>query len=49
MAKAIQFSRTGGPEVLEYVDVEVGEPVTAVQLAGTGLVLAGIYMLSLKK
>lgn len=26
MAKAIQFSRTGGPEVLEYVDVEVGEP-----------------------
>jgi len=26
MTKAIQFSRTGGPEVLEYVDVEVGEP-----------------------
>src|SRR3954469_24340685 len=26
MAKAIQFSRTGGPEVLEFVDVEVGEP-----------------------
>jgi NADPH2:quinone reductase len=26
MAKAIQFSRTGGPEVLEYVDVEVGAP-----------------------
>jgi NADPH2:quinone reductase len=26
MAKAIQFSRTGGPEVLEYNDVEVGEP-----------------------
>jgi NADPH2:quinone reductase len=26
MVKAIQFSRTGGPEVLEYVDVEVGEP-----------------------
>jgi NADPH2:quinone reductase len=26
MSKAIQFSRTGGPEVLEYVDVEVGEP-----------------------
>jgi NADPH2:quinone reductase len=26
MAKAIQFSRTGGPEVLEYVDVAVGEP-----------------------
>ena len=26
MAKAIQFSRTGGPEVLDYVDVEVGEP-----------------------
>jgi len=27
----------------------LGEPVTAVQLAGTGLVLAGIYLLSLKK
>jgi len=26
MPKAIRFSRTGGPEVLEYVDVEVGEP-----------------------
>jgi NADPH2:quinone reductase len=26
MAKAIRFSRTGGPEVMEYVDVEVGEP-----------------------
>ena len=27
----------------------LGEPITAVQLAGTALVLAGIYMLSLKK
>jgi NADPH2:quinone reductase len=26
MAKAIRFARTGGPEVLELVDVEVGEP-----------------------
>jgi NADPH2:quinone reductase len=26
MAKAIRMVRTGGPEVLEYVDVEVGEP-----------------------
>jgi NADPH2:quinone reductase len=26
LAKAIRISRTGGPEVLEYVDVEVGEP-----------------------
>ncbi|HAV35997.1 MAG TPA: quinone oxidoreductase [Massilia sp.] len=26
MAKAIRLTRTGGPEVLEYVDVEVGEP-----------------------
>jgi NADPH2:quinone reductase len=26
MSKAIRMSRTGGPEVLEYVDVEVGEP-----------------------
>jgi NADPH2:quinone reductase len=26
MAKAIIINRTGGPEVMEYVDVEVGEP-----------------------
>ncbi len=26
MAKAIRLTRTGGPEVLDYVDVEVGEP-----------------------
>lgn len=26
MAKAIRLTRTGGPEVLEYVDVDVGEP-----------------------
>ena len=26
MAKAIRMTRTGGPEVLQYVDVEVGEP-----------------------
>jgi NADPH2:quinone reductase len=26
MSKAIRLSRTGGPEVLEYVDVEVGPP-----------------------
>jgi len=26
MAKAIRFARTGGPEVLEMADVEVGEP-----------------------
>jgi NADPH2:quinone reductase len=26
MAKAIRYARTGGPEVLEYVEVEVGEP-----------------------
>ena len=26
MAKAIRISRNGGPEVMEYVDVEVGEP-----------------------
>ncbi len=26
MAKAIRLTRTGGPEALEYVDVEVGEP-----------------------
>jgi NADPH2:quinone reductase len=26
MVKAIQISRTGGPEVMEYVDVDVGQP-----------------------
>src|SRR3569832_1765569 len=26
MPKAIRIMRTGGPEVMEYVDVEVGEP-----------------------
>jgi NADPH2:quinone reductase len=26
MPKAIRYAHTGGPEVLEYVDVEVGEP-----------------------
>lgn len=26
MAKAVRFYRTGGPEVLQYEDVEVGEP-----------------------
>jgi NADPH2:quinone reductase len=26
MAKAIRLSQTGGPEVLQYVDVEVGDP-----------------------
>jgi len=26
MAKAIRMTRTGGPDVLDYVDVEVGEP-----------------------
>ena len=26
MSKAIRFSKTGGPEVMEYVDVDVGEP-----------------------
>ncbi|RYE98050.1 MAG: quinone oxidoreductase, partial [Oxalobacteraceae bacterium] len=26
MTKAIRLFKTGGPEVMEYVDVEVGEP-----------------------
>ena len=26
MAKAVRFHETGGPEVLRYEDVEVGEP-----------------------
>ena len=26
MVKAIRFEKTGGPEVMKWVDVEVGEP-----------------------
>ena len=26
MSKAIRMARTGGPEVMEYVDVDVGVP-----------------------
>ena len=26
MVKAIRFDKTGGPEVMKWVDVEVGEP-----------------------
>lgn len=26
MAKAVRFHETGGPEVLRYEDVEVGDP-----------------------
>ena len=26
MVKAIRFDKTGGPEVMKWVDVEVGDP-----------------------
>jgi len=46
MAKRIQFSRTGGPEVLEYVDSEPGEPAAGevrVKNHAVGLNFIDIY------
>ncbi|GAA4033880.1 quinone oxidoreductase [Actimicrobium antarcticum] len=46
MAKAIQIFRTGGPEVLEYVDVEVGDPgpgEARVRQAACGLNYIDVY------
>ena len=48
-ATASQAGMIGPVSTLFLGALLLGEPVTAVQLAGTGLVLAGIYMLSLKK
>jgi NADPH2:quinone reductase len=46
MAKAIRIFRTGGPEVMEYVDVEVGEPGAGeirVRHAACGLNYIDVY------
>ena len=48
-ATASQAGMIGPVSTLFLGALLLGEPVTAVQLAGTALVLAGIYMLSLKK
>jgi len=48
-ASASQAGMIGPVSTLFLGWALLGEPITAVQLGGTGLVLAGIYMLSLKK
>ena len=48
-ATASQAGMIGPVSTLFLGYAILGEPITSVQLAGTGLVLAGIYMLSLKK
>jgi drug/metabolite transporter (DMT)-like permease len=48
-ATASQAGMIGPVSTLFLGALVLGEPITAVQLAGTALVLAGIYMLSLKK
>jgi drug/metabolite transporter (DMT)-like permease len=46
---ASQAGMVGPISTLFFGALILGEPITAVQLGGTALVLAGIYMLSLKK
>jgi drug/metabolite transporter (DMT)-like permease len=48
-ATASQAGMIGPVSTLFLGALILGEPITAVQLAGTGLVLVGIYLLSLKK
>lgn len=48
-ATASQAGMIGPVSTLFLGALILGEPITSVQLAGTGLVLAGIYSLSLKK
>jgi drug/metabolite transporter (DMT)-like permease len=48
-ATASQAGMIGPVSTLFLGALILGEPITVVQLAGTALVLAGIYMLSLKK
>jgi len=48
-ATASQAGMVGPVSTLFLGALILGEPITAVQLAGTALVLGGIYMLSLKK
>lgn len=47
-ATASQAGMIGPVSTLFLGALVLGEPVTGVQLAGTGLVLAGIYMLTKK-
>lgn len=48
-ATASQAGMIGPVSTLFLGALILGEPITSVQLAGTGLVLVGIYLLSLKK
>jgi drug/metabolite transporter (DMT)-like permease len=48
-ATASQAGMIGPVSTLFLGAIVLGEPITAVQLGGTALVLGGIYMLSLKK
>ena len=48
-ATASQAGMVGPVSTLFLGALILGEPITAVQLAGTGLVLSGIYLLSKKK
>jgi drug/metabolite transporter (DMT)-like permease len=48
-ATASQAGMIGPVSTLFLGALILGEPITGVQLAGTGLVLVGIYLLSLKK
>ena len=46
MVKAVRISRSGGPEVMEYVDVEVGEPgpgEVRIRQAAIGLNYIDVY------
>ncbi|MCA1324796.1 quinone oxidoreductase family protein [Herbaspirillum sp. alder98] len=46
MARAIRVSKTGGPEVMEYVDVEVGDPgpgEVRIRHAAVGLNFIDVY------
>jgi drug/metabolite transporter (DMT)-like permease len=46
---ASQAGMVGPVSTLFLGALVLGEPITAIQLAGTALVIAGIYMLSTKK
>ncbi|MBO9538003.1 quinone oxidoreductase [Herbaspirillum sp.] len=49
MAKAIRINKTGGPEVMEYVDVEVGDPgpgEVRIRHAAVGLNFIDVYFRS---
>ena len=49
MAKAIRMNKTGGPEVMEYVDVEVGDPgpgEVRIRHAAVGLNFIDVYFRS---